>query len=399
MGAPLLAAAASADVTPRPAEGVFLAGFAPNRRALGVLHPLEAGVLAFQVGDQRLALVTVDSIGLGRDIVQRIRQAVTAKPAPHVLVSSTHSHATPDTMGIWGPALLGLVPYKTGVDPAYVDLLVGQVAAAIDQAVAALAPVVLKAARFQVPTRWTRNDRGPTAARDDDAVALAVDSVDGLRVATVLNYASHPETLWDKNRYVSPDYPGAFRRRLREVEPGVPLFFQADLGGMLTANTPQKPDQQARRAFVDEMGTALADLARDAVAGAPPIDVDRLVVHHTEVAIPVDNWRFRLMHRLGLLARASMGPEITTELNLVEMGPLRVLTWPGEALPEVGRRVKDQHLDGEFKMWLGLGCDEMGYILEPEMFGLKLYAYEKTMSMGPRTTPLLVEALDRLRAS
>lgn len=398
MNPPLLAAAVSVDVTPTPAEGVFLAGFAPNRRALGVLHPLEAGVLALQVGDQRLVLVTVDSIGLGRHIVQRIRSKVTAAPGAHVVVSATHSHATPDTMGIWGPTLLGFLPYKTGVDPAYVDFLVTVVADGIDRALAALAPAVLRAAAFQVPQKWTRNDRGPTAGRDDDAVALAVDTPEGSRVATLLNYASHPETLWEHNRYVSPDYPGAFRRRLRELAGGVPLFFQADLGGMLTPNTPPRPDPQQRRDFVDQMGGALAELARDHLEGAPALAFEALDVRHAEVTLPIDNWRFRLMHRLGLLARPMGGQHVTTELNLASLGPLRVLTWPGEALPEVGTRVKRDHLDGQFKLWLGLGCDEMGYILEPAMFEQKLYAYEKTMSMGPQTTPILVDALDRLRA-
>jgi len=397
MSPALLAAAVSVDITPQPAEGIFLAGFAPNRRALGVLHPLEAGVLALQVGDVRLALVTVDSIGLGRDIVERIRATVTV-PGTRVLVSSTHSHATPDTMGIWGPTILGFLPYKTGVDPAYVDLVVGEVARGIDRAVAALAPAVLRAAAFQVPETWTRNDRGPTAGRDDDAVALAIEAPDGSRVATLLNYASHPETLWEKNRYVSPDYPGAFRRRMQELAGGVPLFFQADLGGMLTPNTPPKPDQQQRRAFVDAMGAALAELARDHLAGAPAVTFEALDVRHAEVVVPVDNWRFRLMHRLGLLARPLGGGDVATELNLVTLGPITILTWPGEALPEVGTRVKRDHLDGQFKLWLGLGCDEMGYILEPAMFDQKLYSYEKTMSMGPRTTPMLIEALDKLRA-
>lgn len=398
MAPPLLAAAVSVDLTPEPAEGVFLAGFASNRRALGVLDRLEAGVLVLQVGHERLALVTVDAIGLGLDIVRRIRAAVTGLPGERVLVSSTHSHATPDTLGIWGPTILGFLPYKTGVDPAHVATLVARVADGVDRAAAALAPAVLRAAAFQVPALWTRNDRGPTAGRDDDAVALAIDTPEGTRVATLLNYASHPETLWEHNRYVSADYPGAFRRRLRETTPGVPLFFQADLGGMLTPNTPPNPTYEQRKAFVDAMGRALADLARDHLEAAPALDIAALDHRRAEVTLPVDNWRFRLMHRLGLLSRPTMGAETTTEVNRVALGPLRILTWPGEALPEVGKRVKRDHLDGEFKLWLGLGCDELGYILEPAMFQQKLYAYEKTMSMGPKTAPLLIEALDRLSA-
>jgi hypothetical protein len=43
-----------------------------------------------------------------------------------------------------------------------------------------------------------------------------------------------------------------------------------------------------------------------------------------------------------------------------------------------------------------LGNDELGYILDTADFDLKRYSYEKSMSVGKQTWPLLFEAAQEL---
>lgn len=398
----LQAAATSVDITPDPVEGVFLAGFAPDRTALGLLEPIEAGVLILGFGEQRIALVTVDLIGLGLDIVDHIRDAATAVAPKDIVICATHTHSGPDTLGMWGPAFLGLIPKATGVDPAYIDLLVERISTAIDESAARLEPATLRAASYDVDERWTRNDRSK-GGRHDAAVGLAFDALSGERIATLLNYGSHPETLWEKNRQLSPDYPGAFRRRLRELSGGVPLFFQGVLGGMLTPNTPPRATFEGRKDFAEEMGRALADAVVSALDSAEPIPVDSLEHRRREVVVPVNNWRFRIGHRYGILKRTIRDDRtVETEIHTLRLGDVLIVSWPGEPVPELGGRIKAEHMDGEHRLIFSLGCDEMGYILEPAMFDNgdprwgKHYAYERSMSMGRETAPILVDALDAL---
>jgi len=82
----------------------------------------------------------------------------------------------------------------------------------------------------------------------------------------------------------------------------------------------------------------------------------------------------------------------------VRLGSVTIATFPGEALPEVGLAIKAA-LPGEHRLLCCLGCDEIGYVLEPGMFERKHYAYEQTMSMGRGTAPLLMQALADLDES
>jgi hypothetical protein len=223
-----------------------------------------------------------------------------------------------------------------------------------------------------------------------------VESGNGARLATLLNYAAHPETLWEDNPFISADYPGAFRNRLRELVPGVPLFFSGNLGGMLTPNVPRGSDLAGRRQYVERHGRALAELTQSALATAPEVTVDRIVARRAQVSLPLDNWRFKLGHKLGLLQRDFSSGGVDTEVNSVRLGDVQLATFPGEALPEVGTQVKREAMTGRHRLLLCLGCDELGYILDPAMFGMKLYAYEKTMSVGPESAPRLIAALKSL---
>ena len=59
----------------------------------------------FALGQKRIALVVVDSIGLFNSGMDLIRQAA-AQVAPDVsqiFVSSTHDESAPDPIGLWGP--------------------------------------------------------------------------------------------------------------------------------------------------------------------------------------------------------------------------------------------------------------------------------------------------------
>ena len=60
---------------------------------------------------------------------------------------------------------------------------------------------------------------------------------------------------------------------------------------------------------------------------------------------------------------------------------------PGEPLPKVGLKVKEM-LRKPFKMFIGLGDDEIGYVIDPEDW--KEGKYEESMSLGPDTATILM---------
>src|SRR5262245_43462298 len=90
--AQLRAADAEADIT--PPLGGSMPGYFRDRKATGVLGPLKAKVLFLAQGDESVALVACDLIGMGAPFVRRIREKVRAltKPPRHVWVHCTHTH-------------------------------------------------------------------------------------------------------------------------------------------------------------------------------------------------------------------------------------------------------------------------------------------------------------------
>src|SRR5215211_6313047 len=110
---------AEADITPRveakARKPVYLAGFGHNRKATGVNDALFARAAVLSDGRQKIAVVSVDLVGFFHGNVEKVRKALPG--FDYVLVSSTHNHEGPDTLGLWGPS-----PLKSGVDADYVAL-------------------------------------------------------------------------------------------------------------------------------------------------------------------------------------------------------------------------------------------------------------------------------------
>jgi hypothetical protein len=298
-------------------------------------------------------------------------------------------------MGLWGRALLNRLPILSGMDMKYQEQLVDRIADLVVEAAARAVPASMRTTRFDVPTDWLRNDRSGGAV-DDFGMALAFDASDGTRIATLVNLAGHPESLWEGNTLVSADYPGSLRSRLRELGPGVPVFFQGSLGGMVTPNIPIDAGLDERKGWVQRLGSGVADRATEALANAP-IQVDPwLLARKMPVELPLANRMFQVLRILGISDREFLFNKVRTEVNLVRIGEdTSLLTVPGEATPEVGRELA-RRIPGQFRMLLGLGCDELGYILTPEQYADREWKYEKSMSVGPRTAPMLWRAAESL---
>src|SRR5688572_30648497 len=90
--APVRVAFGQVDITPKITKErpVFLAGYGQNRRAAGVHDSLYARAVVLQIGDEKLALVSVDVVGLQYPTVRKIRKKLPG--FKYVMVSSTHNH-------------------------------------------------------------------------------------------------------------------------------------------------------------------------------------------------------------------------------------------------------------------------------------------------------------------
>jgi hypothetical protein len=394
-----LAGAARLRIT--PPDGVVLAGHGFNKRARGRLDDLWARALYLDSGPEALVLVSVDLIGLSLPRVERIRARVSRQHPERILIAATHNHAGPDTLGLWGPAALGLLPVKSGMDPAYMEWLEERVARVIRRAVASARPARLYAGRFELPAGLAQNLREPEDVPRQAQVLRLADRRDGSTLATVVHWGCHAESLQDWNQLLSADFPGVLYAELEDALGGVAMFVSGPAGGMVEPANDPLASEPARLAFRVRLGGALAGGAiRQAVAGMREIPLSALRVRSRRVDIAVQvGGLLDLAFGLGLLdPRPLVDGRLTTEVALVELGPVRLATLPGEPTPELGRAF-EAVLGGEFRWVVGLVQDELGYLLSARQWAEPAFEYERSMSLGPGAAQQLLGAVEALARS
>ena len=132
---PLLAGFGEADITPKlDGKPVYLAGLGANRKATGVLDPLVVRAIVLRHDGKTIAIACADVVGLFLPSIESVRKQLSG--FDYVLVSSTHDHHGPDTMGLWGP-----IPSPAAIDPDYLRRVESAIVAAIRDAEKSLRPV------------------------------------------------------------------------------------------------------------------------------------------------------------------------------------------------------------------------------------------------------------------
>ncbi|HEY5909732.1 MAG TPA: hypothetical protein VJA21_03910, partial [Verrucomicrobiae bacterium] len=227
-------------------------------------------------------------------------------------------------------------------------------------------------------------------------VIQAVDE-SGHPIATLVNYAIHPEVLGCEVGICSPDLVGPLYDRLGAGGGGTGIFMNSAQGGMVTADN-RLPEGKEGRTWAEcqRIGTLLADEALRIIKDASEQTSPRLFCAARSLTLPVDSTLMR-----ALLKELPGGPganagSITTQLNLVNIGNAQILTIPGEALPNIGYYLK-RKMHGQHRLLFGLTNDAFGYILTKEDFdSFKRYAYITRTSLGERTGEILVQESLRL---
>jgi hypothetical protein len=384
-------------ITPSLERTVYLAGFDHNRRAQSVHDDLYVRALALVYGETRVVVAALDLIGLGRRHCQEVERRVNdAKPGTRTLLSCTHTHHGPDTIGFWGPDTI-----TSGVDPLYLESLKDKVVRAALMALGRIKPATLRATSVQV-AGLAKNARDPDIL-DEELSCLQFYCPDrDVPLVTWLIFPCHPEVLWDQNPHITSDYIFSLRRVV-EAETSAPcLAMVGAIGGMMTPDVEEHSFAEA-----EHMGRTLAHAALEVLDGVPAAPVRRLAHIRQEYTIPMTNPLFLLAMENGLLPDLLTDKgAVSTQANLLQVGPAWLFGVPGELLPHLGLAFKEKMRENGAGVpaIVGLTDDELGYILPQEVY---VYPddpfepgehYEETMSIGPQAGPRLNAALVALLA-
>jgi Neutral/alkaline non-lysosomal ceramidase, N-terminal len=277
MSSTLLAGVAETVIT--PPLGIDLTGFGGRPGpATGVHSDLYARALVLELGDERLAMVSLDILGLDLDLVRRTRGLIaeaTGIPGERVLLNSSHTHS--------GPAVETLRGLGERDEP-YAGLLCRLIAGTVQRAAASLGEARLAWGEAHAPIGINRRRRladgrmaiaeNPAGPYDPRVYVLRCDRADGRPLALGFAHACHPVILGAQNTLFSAEFPGeavtTMRRcRVGGVHDAVPFFLQGCCGDV---NPAIRGDGEAVR----RTGTILGAAAAVAAESAQPLTVDRL---------------------------------------------------------------------------------------------------------------------------
>lgn len=391
LGASALAAqmtVGTAKVDLTPTKMPFLAGTNSNRIATSVNDPVEARVLVIESKGVKIALVSVDLIGLFKPGVDEICNAVTKVPKGNILISCSHTHSGPDSMGLWGAS-----NSESGVDRAWYAGVKRKISACIDAAAQNMRPAVMKVARITGVEGVSRNAREPKKLDTSLTTMQFINPDTGGAIAVWVNFACHPESVMYGHELTS-DFPHYMREKLEANGYGMAMFANGALGGMITTLR-----GATNLADTKIYGEIVADKAMEALQQPEQVVNPAIKLQTTVLEIPMENENFITGNQLGIFAEKHADASLVkTQISRLTLGPVEFCTIPGEALPAVGWQMQGM-MKGKYNVVLGLTNDELGYILAEADFGLPLYKYETSVSTGRKTAQLLADAYGVLVSS
>lgn len=374
-----------------------MAGLDADRKSVGVHDDIYARCLILSQDDETVAFVALDLLGFSNEKVNDIVQIVGTIKGNFVndyVIASTHCHSAPDVIGAWGPTIRG-IPYRSGVDRDYLAQLYGGIVESIYLAAKNLRPAKLKFGSAMIPesSRVSKNIRDKNII-DREVTAVQAVGVDGKIIATLVNYACHPEVLWSDNHLITADFPGYLCRYIERKVGGVALFFNSALGGMVTADVGKSADSKSLHTFEEarRIGQTIAEHALGALDKQPFSKPASFSFIRREVYVPVGGFKFHLARLLGIVHRRTYSGKLRTEVSFMDIGDAQMVMVPGELFPNLGLMLKEK-MSKPYKFVVGLANDEIGYLMSGEDFGRKKYRYESSMSPGREAGDIVIEML------
>jgi hypothetical protein len=356
---------------------------------------LTARAIVFRKGEVSVAVVALDLLGFPSVLGDRVRAQVSRIPANNILIASTHTHSAPDCYAF--PDGKG---GHTG-DLKYMNFVCDKAAEAVNAALDQLQPASIKIATGEAQGKIAYNYYAPDLYDRRMCVIQAV-SPQGKAIATLVNYAIHPEVLGNRVGILSPDLVGPLCEKIESQTGGAAIFLNGAQGGMITAdnrnlNEPRDP----LRAYWNDartwaeclrIGRLMADEALRIVKAAGAQPDPTLFCDSISVRFPVDSLlMWAVIAGSPLKYPHNEDQSINARINLVNIGNAQILTVPGEALPNIGFYLK-RKMRGKHNLLFGLTNEAFGYILTKVDFqSFPRYEYVSRTSLGEMTGEILID--------
>lgn len=367
-----------------------------GRFATGILGDgVSSRALAVSDGTKAIVTAQIETQGVfaayktgpfGIEDMRRAAAAAALKARPggpklgpgQIVIDSNHSHAGPDTAGVWG-----------GVPQEYLQLVHDRTVAAIVKAYTSMVPATLSygTAKGGVsgkdPEALINNQFSNDPANqvmDDELRVLQAKAVrTGKVIVTYLNWSAHPTVLGGGNTLVSADYTGPLSNKLASYG-GVGFSQVGTLGRSQPADRgcPDKAlkDAAASTCALEEYAGRVFARTKTALAAAKPLTGKPVVeLHSYLIQDVVTNAPIYALSNGGFVAGAPILRQTTPPwftANIVgtttfsgRIGDILLSGSPGEAYPQIPLAVRAAVTGMRGYLSLGTAGDFLGYLIAP----------------------------------
>ena len=411
------AGAAVVDVTPEKFP-VLVNGSMTSRSVDKVNTRVNARAIALADGREQIAIVVVDSCMMGRALLDEVKGLAAKRTgirADRILISATHAHSAPASMGCLG----------TDADPDYVPFLVGKLVESIAAAQANLEPARVgfasaDAADYTALRQWIRRpDRlaedpfgnltlranmhagrkwedvtGEAGPEDPELALISIQSRDGRPIAVLGNFSMH----YFGDRDISADYFGLFAEGLKARLAAAAPAGKAPFVGIMSHGCSgdiyrvdyKVPEKDRPTWNIQQYADGLVEIAMKALAAAPHREDADLAMHERRMTLNYRvpdrqrlEWAQRIVKEMGgrlpktqpeIYAREQIFLHEAQKTEIVvqglRIGDIGIATTPCETYAITGLKIKAASpLKKTMVIELANGGD--GYIPPPEqhLFG------------------------------
>lgn len=353
--------------------------------------PLEVRAFVVGKGEKAAAFVVADLVGWfsayhGDELnpygIDKTRERIAAVlnaagytgiDRSSVIVSTTHTHAAPTVVGIWGTP-----------DPAYLKKVADGAVAAVQQAVDTKKTSEIWTATGNVRSFIWQNGQGTNhpdgfSVDEDLPIMWARDPDTGATNALYANVPNHPDQFnGEDDLEFSADWPGYTRAALDELNGGTSVIAAGTLGRQ------EPPGSVVEYSEVEYQGQIVVNQIQRAMAQATPLTSDEIAGSEKYLSSLADNSDLLLGMNLfsppvgacidafeictiprsidaPYLTDSPDDPHLGTYVVGIRIGDVVYSTNPGEAFPEVNSAIRDS-IDGDrHANVVGNAGDMLGY--------------------------------------
>ncbi|MGV3488766.1 MAG: neutral/alkaline non-lysosomal ceramidase N-terminal domain-containing protein [Tuberibacillus sp.] len=404
--------AAKVSITPEGSK--MLSGYAAHRPSAGIHDHLYARIIVLNEDGNYFIIVSLDLIGVDKIYTHQLRDKIGRKfniSPDAVFVHATHTHSgvggvIPESQPIWKAFPILWAPY----DPELVEEQHESILQGVEKALSHLEPCQVRWGQTEVHG-MAANRISETRDFDPRLHVIEFSEIEADKKVILYHFPCHPTILHADNLWISADFPGVVSQRLEnrdDVE--VAAFLNGPCGDISTRFTRKASNFEE----VERMGNILAESVETVLEDTKPLEVGKLKCATASITLEFKEMENADLQKeklavlkcqlleaekekadptflrsieakmegvessIGLTAALKGYSEIETEIQVLRIGELSLVSVPGEMFHETGLRVS-QLLKGQKILLVGNTNDYIGYIVPGHFYSEESYEVSMTL--------------------